>query len=463
MSGIKRLAVTAVATSCALLATACGAAEGDPGAGEVSHSAQSASVPSSIAACVQRLAGSASPTKKDVTLTVITHDKGAMDALTASAKQISSLPGSPYNYELTPTLAGVTDVTVKVQAALQTGKNIPDIVGIEETQWPTYYKTMTSSFTDLTKALGPLKDEILPARVAEYSYQGGIYGVETTYPVTVYWYNATELQKLGVDVSTIKTWDDLFAAGISKALPAGKYLLAVPADWRGTSIFALQNGGGLFDKDGKPTLTDPATIAAAELLQKGIESKAVKGFSTGDFFGAPNFAALENKEILGYAMPDWWLGLLKAVAPDQSGEWRAVPLPVFKAGGLNTSLNGGHAWTVPAAGSNVDAATMLVTCGAATAESQVLKYKIATQLPTNLTALGSPELRNYTDAYVGGQNIGELFATLRENAPTFYISPALPVAVNEINSAFGDAYAGRSTVADAAAKAQAAIAAELGQ
>lgn len=117
---------------------------------------------------------------------------------------------------------------------------------------------------------------------------------------------------------------------------------------------------------------------------------------------------------------------------------------------------------VPTGGDHVEASTLLVRCGQATTEAQVRMFLEAGYLPHNQSAFDSPEVFDFEDPFLGNQKVvSEVFATVADDAPTVYGSTFSTFATTTVETEVANALAGRKSVEQALADAQAAIEAEM--
>lgn len=418
-----------------------------------------ASGPGSIAQCVSDATGGAAVEDKEtVSLDIISHDAGAAAAFKARAAEISVLPDSPYIYEINETVIPAADVAVKTLTGVDTGVQVPDIAGLAVQFFSTFADVADGKLVDMTDFVA---DDRVTTRNASWSVDGRLYAIESGYGLSAYYYNAAVFDELGIDPTEIVTWDDLVDVAVEKG--DGKALNGIIAGAGGFTFLLAQRGGGLFDADGNPTVDSAEAQEVLQFMKDATDAGAFRAFSQADFYGAPNYAAMQNTEVIGYAFPDWFLAyFMKPNIPDQEGDWRAMPMPVFAHGGHTTSGVGGHGWMVPTGGDNVEASTLLVRCGQATTEAQVRMFLEAGYLPHNQSAFDSPEVFDFEDPFLGNQKVvSEVFATVADDAPTVYGSTFSTFATTTVETEVANALAGRKSVEQALADAQAAIEAEM--
>src|SRR5579859_6001489 len=96
--------------------------------------------------------------------------------------------------------------------AIAAGEPMPDLLGIERGAFGNFIKggIIEKYFVDLSDLI---KDpsQYSAARMAIYSYNGKLYGLESSLSASVFYYQPKIYKDNGVDVP--KTWEDMIAAG----------------------------------------------------------------------------------------------------------------------------------------------------------------------------------------------------------------------------------------------------------
>jgi multiple sugar transport system substrate-binding protein len=120
--------------------------------------------------------------------------------------------------------------------------------------------------------------DFLPGQVESMKTAKGYAAVPWQLDFRVWWYRKSLLDQAGVAVPT--TWDELLTA--SRAL-AGKGLFGYGTGCgagnnlgsQGLHLMMLNNGGGLFDPDGKVDVVTDANLRAMQFVQELVAAKAV--------------------------------------------------------------------------------------------------------------------------------------------------------------------------------------------
>lgn len=100
-----------------------------------------------------------------------------------------------------------------LSVSLIAGEGLPDIADVELSRFSNFLKGKDIPLADLTPLIEKDRDKFVEARLALYSKNGKLYGLDTHVGTTVMFYNMDIMQKAGVDPASIKTWEDYRRAG----------------------------------------------------------------------------------------------------------------------------------------------------------------------------------------------------------------------------------------------------------
>jgi multiple sugar transport system substrate-binding protein len=136
------------------------------------------------------------------------------------------------------------------------------------------------------KSTGKINDYPLSA-IEAMKYNGNYVGLPWALDVRMIYYQKDNFAQAGI-TQLPKNWEEFKAAGAALK-KNGKYLLTTAGDNMDTVMcFLLMNGGGLFDEQGKPDVTNSKNEEALkfyqELVNAGYINKAALGFKGGDAF-----------------------------------------------------------------------------------------------------------------------------------------------------------------------------------
>jgi ABC-type glycerol-3-phosphate transport system substrate-binding protein len=415
-----------------------------------------------LAACGQ---GPQAPIKSgSVDVNLWTNDQNYVNLFTWWAKRLST-PSATYRYNLHPLVQDSEVVATKTLSAYTAHSHPPELPGIEISQFSRFMKAgiAPTVFVDLTDRIAGVRDQFFTSRWAPYQVDGRQYGVESSFPLAVYYYRADLFEKYKIPVE-LDTWDDVLKVGkqVNDKHGVSLGVVGIPqgGDLTWLGILLQQRGGQFFDKDGNLTIDSRETVDAIQLMVDGVKSGAFLMVS--DFYGGPGTAAIKQGKGAAFFMPDWFESfILRSTAPELSGKWRMRPLPRFAGGGHPTSVWGGTGFCVSKDMPGTDATWDLLQKVYLTEEGQVERFKRIHFLPTMKKAWDNKELIDFTDPYLGGQHSFRLFKSLSNDAPTQYQSPYWNIMTVELSIALEDALTGRKTAAQAVKSATASITSQM--
>lgn len=176
------------------------------------------------------------------------------------------------------------------------------------------------------------------------------------------------------------------------------------------------------EADGTVIATDNPEVEAifTEVLTASSTLSAHLGQWSDDWF-----AGLANGAFATMLCPGWMLGVISGNAPDVTG-WDVAN--VFPGGGGNW---GGSYLTVPAQGSNVEAATKLAAWLTAP-EQQMSAFAAAGTFPSQVEAYESAELQAATNEYFNNAPVGQI---LIDRSQAIDVAPFKSVKYFPINDA----------------------------
>ncbi len=157
------------------------------------------------------------------------------------------------NIDLVKVEMGPWDLLDKLLTAMATGKGLPDVSEMVRRMFPPYMES--GRIMDLTEKAEKYIDNFTEGSISEASLGGKLYAMPTETSPTTMIVNTEVLNEVGVDYTSLVTWDDYIEAG--KALRENdKYLmnLIVPAGAAGMmqwNMYFISLGGNIFTEDGK--------------------------------------------------------------------------------------------------------------------------------------------------------------------------------------------------------------------
>ncbi len=351
---------------------------------------------------------------REVTLTMWTHDGLYVEFFTARAEEwAENYPDIDFTFDFEV----IPDIWTVTLANLAAGEDVPDLFGMEQGQVPAFMRDgiLADKFVDLTDLIGDDYERVVEGRWTPYTYQGRVYGVDSSLSAATYYYQPEIFESRGLEVPA--TWNEFLTTG--EVLAQDGIALSVLPD--GADLFMmylLQRGGAVFDDGGEFVLGDEENRQAAldvlELMKAGIDNGSYLPMVGGDFWGASPITAFREGRAAGIVMPDWYGDfILKLQAEDMEGQWRQTPMPVWDDGeGHVTTVWGGTGFSIFSDSENADLAWDLLKYSYLTNEGQVKRFEEIGYYPTMSELFEDPRITDLEDTYFGGQRLGEVYGSL---------------------------------------------------
>ncbi len=234
-------------------------------------------------------------------------------------------------------------------ASLLVGMGAPDLADVEIKKFATFTKG-DIQFLPLNDVIDPYREDIIESRLAPYTANGNNYGIDYHLGAFVMYYNTGILEEAGVDVDSIKTWDDYIAAGeqVTRDTDGDGDIDVYMASIEVTDIFSayalmLMNGGGTYNADGEVILESEANIEALQFLQDMVHVHGIARPASGGGHHSPDhFIDLVEGRIASLWMPQWYMTRYPDNMSSQLADVAVVrPMPVFEEGGYTTTMGGG--------------------------------------------------------------------------------------------------------------------------
>jgi ABC-type glycerol-3-phosphate transport system substrate-binding protein len=363
--------------------------------------------------------------QEEVTLTAWTHDQLYLDFFTERLPEWEAMhPDTKFTYDF-QLIPNAWDRAIEALAA---GETLPDLLGLEQGGFPNYMKDgiIEKYFVDLSDLVAADRADYAEGRMSIYSYNGKLYGLESSLTASVYYYQPKIFEDNGVAVPT--TWEEMLAAGEVLG-PKGIALNVATnsADW--FMMLFNQRGGAVFDKDGNFVLSEETNramaIEVADFIQKGVKNGTLFVVLGDDHWGGVTIpTAYREGRLAGQVMPDWWASCcLKPGVEEMSGQWKVGLPPVWSGGGAETLVWGGTGWAVSSQSPNADLAKEFIGFMYLGTESQLLKFEQINMFPWMISAYQDPRVTTLEDPFFGGQKLGEIYAQLADGVPVWYQSP----------------------------------------
>jgi arabinosaccharide transport system substrate-binding protein len=244
-------------------------------------------------------------------------------------------------------LVSYNATTQRLRSAFWADLDVPDLVEVEISAAGSFFRGSQENigFLDLTDRIKAenLDQRMVAARFAPYTSRGRIFGLpHDVHPVQIA-YRRDLLEKEGVDVSQIETWDDFVAVGQKLTRRQGqnaRYLIELSDTSRDNlEVFLFQRGGGYFDEQGRCIMDSEESVQAMLQYVPLVAGPKRIGNNLGG--GQILTRAVEDGYLLCLLAPDWRTKIFQSDISKMEGKMALMPLPAIEPGGRRTSTWGG--------------------------------------------------------------------------------------------------------------------------
>jgi len=308
------------------------------------------------------------------------------------------------------------DTYQQLQLAASAGTGLPDISVIEDSHLAQFVSL--GVLADLTSNVQPYISQFNPYRWQQASAEGKYYAMPwDSGPVAIF-YRRDLFQKAGVDPDSIKTWDDYYSAAKTIKEKAGVPMWQqskAKNDGRLFEMLMWQQGLGYVDKDGNVILDkDPGIEQALSYMGKfWQESLAADTEPWTD----PWYKEMADGTVATVPEAAWMGGFLKSfIAPDTAGKWGVFNLPAWKAGGVQSSNDGGSSLAIFDQSKQKEAAWAYTEFHLGRPDAMIKIYEQSDFYPGLQTTYNDPAFQQ-ADPYYNGQKVRAFFADVAKNIP----------------------------------------------
>jgi len=332
----------------------------------------------------------------------------------------------------------------RLQNAMLAGTEVPDLVemGAGEISFFTRGPLKDVGFVDLTDRLERegLRSRLVESRLSIWSSRERVFALpHDVHPVGLM-YRADLVEALGIDVSTLTTWDAFVEAGrrVRQDLDGDgvidRYMIDMPSSafW-GLGILLLQQDVPLFDQKGNITFDQPKTVDTIVWYLQQTQSADRIAFECG--WGQSLLKAMSDGLALFYFAPDWRTQTTMMDMPRLKGKLKVMPLPAWQPGGRRTSVWGGSGLAIPRSNPNVELAWEFAKVLYFDKQALGERFKYTGLLPPLKDAWDSAEF-NEPKPFFSGQRLGTVYAELAREAPADWSTPYKTQAEGKVSEVF---------------------------
>jgi len=321
-------------------------------------------------------------------------------------------------------------VTSRLQAAFWSNLDVPDLAEVEISWAGSFFRGRLESigFRDLTERIHQtgLWERIVQSRFAPYTTRGRIFGIPHDVHPVMLAYRRDLVEKLGIDVERLRTWDEFVEVGRRVTVPGKRFVMELPPEGLSAlEVMLFQRGGGYFDAQGNCTLDNDIAV---ETMRYYVPLVAGKERIGNDLGGGQIFTrALEDGYYLFMVAPDWRTKVIEQDVPKVAGRMALTPLPAFYPGGRRTSTWGGTMIGITKRCADPDLAWELIMHLYLNKEALAEQFRGTNILPPARDLWDHPAY-DEPRPFWSNQPLGRLYANLAPETPPQYTSPYIGLA-----------------------------------
>lgn len=290
------------------------------------------------------------------TLTVWTWDPAFNIPAIEEAGNIYKADHPDFELKVVETLSD--DCETKLITAAESGdlSTLPDIVLMQDNSYQKFVSIYPEAFTDLTDS-GIDFSQFAAGKLSYSTVDGKNYGVPFDNGAVIGAYRTDYLEQAGytVDDLTDIDWNRFIEIAKDVKEKTGKYMLSGQADSPDMVMEMLQSAGAsLFDKDGKPAMTDNAALKECiSIYQKMVEEGVYYEVNNWDDY----VSSITTGQVAGVINGNWISATIMGMK-DTSGKWAITNMPklIETPNATNYSNNGGSSWYITSNCKNKDLA-----------------------------------------------------------------------------------------------------------
>jgi arabinosaccharide transport system substrate-binding protein len=378
------------------------------------------------------------PPESKATLTMWTFAKPHYEAYQKLVPEFERThPGAKVDLQLVSN----NGLAQRLQAAFQADLDVPDVCEIEISSAGSFFRGPVNhvGFADLTDRINRegLQQKMVAARFAPYTSRGRIFGLPHDVHPVMLAYRRDIMEKEGIDVDQIKTWDDFIKVGQKLTIPQKRYMIEMSdtgSDQLEVCLF--QRGGGYFDPDGKVIFDNEIAAETMEwyvpLVARNSKTKIANNLSSS--YGAVIAQGMQSGYFVCLVAPDWRTkGIEQDIAP-LNGKMALMPLPAVTPGGRRTSTWGGTMLGITKHCKNQDLAWEWAKLIYLDQESLPERFEGTNILPPLRAAWENPAFKK-PRPYWSNEPLGSEYAALAGDVPFQYTSPFISVAKSKLGQA----------------------------
>ncbi|WP_228409639.1 ABC transporter substrate-binding protein [Radiobacillus deserti] len=321
--------------------------------------------------------------------------------------------------------------------SLQSGESAPDIVDIELGRFANYLQG-EPQLEPMNEYVEPILDKAVSSRFEIYAKDGNYYGIPTHVGSTVMYYNTEVMDKAGVDIDSIKTWDDFVAAGKKVVEKTDSVMWNVgTTDWlMDYWPMISQKGTDMFDENGKLIVDSQTHIDTLQFLSDVIYKDKIAELTPGGMNQSEEFYGYFSEgKAASILAPIWYMGRFLDNMPDLKGKIAIRPMPAWEEGGNRSAGMGGTGTVVTNQSENTDLAKEFLAYTKLSEEGSKKLWTVLGFDPPRWDTWESEAVREdnkYYDYF--GDNIFDVLLEIKDEINPLNVTQHTPDIVTEYNT-----------------------------
>ncbi|TCN24969.1 ABC transporter substrate-binding protein [Mesobacillus foraminis] len=320
--------------------------------------------------------------------------------------------------------------------ALQSGKGAPDISDIEVGRFPNFLQG-EPQLLPMNEYVDPEKANFVESRLNLYAKDGNYYGMPTHVGATVMYYNKEIMDAAGVDIDSIKTWDDYVEAGKKVVEKTDAVMTNVhTGDATQFQQMISQQGSDLFDESGKLTVDSEKNVKTLSLLNDMLYKHKIAELTPG---GEPHaeeyYSYMNDGKAASISMPLWYMGRFTDYMQDLKGKMVIRPLPAWEEGGGRSVGIGGTGTVVTNQTKHADLAREFLAFAKLSKEANIKLWTVLGFDPPRWDVWEEPAVREDNKFYqFFGNDIFDTLLDIKEEIPGINVTEHYPDVLTELNT-----------------------------
>lgn len=320
--------------------------------------------------------------------------------------------------------------------ALQSGKGAPDISDIEVGRFPNFLQG-EPQLLPMNEYVEPEKENFVESRLNLYAKDGNYYGMPTHVGATMMYYNKEIMDQAGVDIDSIKTWDDYIEAGKKVVANTDAVMTTVhTGDATQFQQMISQQGSDLFDDAGKLTVDSEKNVKTLSLLNDMLTKHKIAELTPGGEPHAEEFYSYMNDgKAASISMPLWYMGRFTDYMPDLKGKMVIRPLPAWEEGGGRSVGIGGTGTVVTNQTKHADLAKEFLAFAKLSKEANIKLWTVLGFDPPRWDVWEDPAVREDNKFYqYFGNDIFDTLLSIKDEIPGIHVTENYPDVLTELNT-----------------------------